>query len=54
MFLVFYVILRDHNSKELGNFKGKSPSRYVIILSSLVAIDSVKIKMFVAWSRKNI
>ena len=45
MFLVCRVIFRDHVIKVSCNFIGRSPSRYVIILPSLVAIGTVVVEI---------
>ena len=38
MILVCHLIFKDHVIEVLGDFIGKSPSRQVTILSSLVAL----------------
>ena len=43
--LVCYVILQDHMIKGLCDLIGRSPSRQVIILPSLMAIDTVVVEI---------
>ena len=57
MVLVSPVILEGHVTKVSGNSLGKSPSRYITILPSLVSIGTVTLEIqwfqFVSSSCKN-
>ena len=44
MFLVYHVILQGYVIKESCDFMGRNPSRQVIILPSLVAIDTLVVE----------
>ena len=39
----FQVILKDHKTKVYSNVMGRSPTRLVTILPSLMAIDTVTV-----------
>ena len=44
MALLCHVILQDHLTKGLSNIIGRSPSRLLTILSSLVAKDTAVVE----------
>ena len=46
MSLVYKVICQDHVIKGSGGHINGSPSRYVTILASLVAIDTLVIEIY--------
>ena len=50
MILVCHVILQNRVIKGSCEFMGKTPSRQVTILPSLLIIGTVVVEMFVTWS----
>ena len=51
MILVCHLIFEDHVIEVLGDFIGKSPSRQVTILSSLVALVTLVGRYVFSFSR---